>query len=181
MAILTRLARLWRADIHALLDRLESPDLVLDQSLREMQQALDEDRQALAALDREREGLAALDAGHAETWARTQGAVADALAAARDDLARPLVRRALECERRRATLGRQLEAQGALRDGLAARIAQRSARLEALRARAALRPDRPLTRDEQDRDWPEWADTEVRDEDVEIALLQAKRGLGGAT
>ncbi len=36
MAIFTRLARLLRADLHALLDRMEAPDVLLQQSLREM-------------------------------------------------------------------------------------------------------------------------------------------------
>ena len=37
MALITRLSRMMRADFNALLDRLEEPDILLAQALRDMQ------------------------------------------------------------------------------------------------------------------------------------------------
>ena len=50
MALVTRLSRLFQADFHAVLDRIEEPDLQLRQAVREMQFALDA-TSALAAAD----------------------------------------------------------------------------------------------------------------------------------
>ncbi len=45
MALVTRLTRLFQADFHAVLDRIEEPELQLRQAVREMQFALEQDRQ----------------------------------------------------------------------------------------------------------------------------------------
>ena len=42
MALATRLLRLFTADAHAMLDRLEEPDILFDQSVREMRDVIDE-------------------------------------------------------------------------------------------------------------------------------------------
>ena len=53
MALVTRLSRLFQADFHAVLDRIEEPDLQLRQAVREMQFALDQDQQRLQLLQHE--------------------------------------------------------------------------------------------------------------------------------
>ena len=53
MALVTRLSRLFQADVHAVLDRIEEPDLQLRQAVREMQLSLDQDRQRLKLLRHE--------------------------------------------------------------------------------------------------------------------------------
>jgi phage shock protein A len=60
MALVTRLTRLFRADAHAVLDRLEEPDILLRQAVREMDDEVARNGQALKALE--------LD--HAQTRAR---------------------------------------------------------------------------------------------------------------
>ena len=40
MALITRVARLFRADLHAVLDRIEEPDVLLKQAVREMEEEL---------------------------------------------------------------------------------------------------------------------------------------------
>ena len=53
MAILTRISRLFRADLHALLDYIEEPEILLRQALREMEEEIDQGRQRLQQLQRE--------------------------------------------------------------------------------------------------------------------------------
>jgi phage shock protein A len=53
MALVTRLSRLFQADFHAVLDRIEEPDLQLRQAVREMQFTLDQDQQRLKLLQHE--------------------------------------------------------------------------------------------------------------------------------
>ena len=57
MALITRFTRLFTADLHALLDRLEEPDVVLKQAIREMEEELAGREQRIRRLDLEREHL----------------------------------------------------------------------------------------------------------------------------
>ena len=47
MALITRVGRLFRADLHAVLDRVEEPEVLLRQAIREMEEELAEERQRL--------------------------------------------------------------------------------------------------------------------------------------
>ena len=53
MALITRVSRLFRADVHAVLDRIEEPDLLLRQALREMEDSFASDQQQLKLLQHE--------------------------------------------------------------------------------------------------------------------------------
>ena len=107
MALVTRLSRLFQADFHAVLDRIEEPDLQLRQAVREMQFALDQDQQRLQLLQHE---SAQLDGAAQACQASLQEFDQEldiCLAADKDDLARDLVRRKLIAEKR----AQQIEAQ----------------------------------------------------------------------
>lgn len=45
MVLLTRIVRLWKADLHGVMDQLEDKELVLKQSLREMRESLTKKQQ----------------------------------------------------------------------------------------------------------------------------------------
>ena len=51
MSIMTRLVRLCKADLHGVMDQLEDKELLLKQYLREMELALEENRENLRQLD----------------------------------------------------------------------------------------------------------------------------------
>ena len=53
MALITRVSRLFRADFNAVLDRIEEPDVLLKQALREMEEYLHRDKQQLQTLEKE--------------------------------------------------------------------------------------------------------------------------------
>ena len=53
MALITRISRLFRADFNAVLDRIEEPDVLLKQALREMEEDLHSDKQQLNFLEKE--------------------------------------------------------------------------------------------------------------------------------
>ena len=99
MALITRLSRLFEADFHAVLDRIEEPDLQLRQAVREMQLALDQNQQRLKLLQHEAEQLAK---AAVELTASLEGYDEEldiCLAANKDDLARDLLRRKLAADR----------------------------------------------------------------------------------
>ncbi|OOZ38928.1 hypothetical protein BOW53_13550 [Solemya pervernicosa gill symbiont] len=58
MALINRVTRLFRADMHAVLDRIEEPEVLLRQSIREMEEALADDEQQLRQLIEEGEQIA---------------------------------------------------------------------------------------------------------------------------
>ena len=50
MALITRISRLFRADFNAVLDRIEEPDVLLKQALREMEEDIHSDEQQMKLL-----------------------------------------------------------------------------------------------------------------------------------
>ncbi|WP_058555244.1 PspA/IM30 family protein [Thiohalocapsa sp. ML1] len=183
MALMTRLSRLLRADLHALLDRLEAPDILLAQGLRDMEDALAADAATLATLRRRQEALAEQESA----LARAADADADqldvCLDAGEDDLARGLLRRRLERERLATRLA---QASGTLTTrirALEAALDERRQRLEMLRAEAtrfAVPADDGTDRQAPSDPLGGWdalapEPAAVRDADVEVALLAAKR------
>ncbi|MEW5736420.1 MAG: PspA/IM30 family protein [Thermodesulfobacteriota bacterium] len=93
MGIMSRLARLVKADVHGVMDHLEDKGLVLSQCLREMEEELINTRNSLAArrdhlekLDKDLQGLSA----QAEKCAAD---ARDAVTREKDDMARHFLRR----------------------------------------------------------------------------------------
>jgi len=171
MALVTRISRLFQADFHAVLDRIEEPDLQLRQAVREMQYALEQDQQRLQLLQHEAEQLdkAALAAG--DKLQTLDEELDICLAAGKDDLARDLVRRKLVLERQlqashersaiierqSSTLAEQVEEQTRQLTGM-------QQKLELLVNHCAHTADTSLAAAET-----------VRSEEIEIALLREKQ------
>ena len=173
MALITRVARLFRADFHAVLDRVEEPDILLRQAIREMEDDLARDEKGYQRQQQEAEQLAK-KAGELE---RSHSALNEELdvcfAADKEDLARTLIRRRLETERSLQLLEQRREVVAAQLERLAQRLGDNRTRYESMRQKAELF-------DEQQREpdgIPAWqgADIRVRDEDVEVALLKERQ------
>ena len=173
MAFITRLARLMRADLHAMLDRLEAPDLVLAQAIREMEQAQEEDRRGLVRLEHEHVRLREQAAELARAMEQQETALDDCLSAGQDDLARSVVRRRLETERQAGALGQRLRTLTGECETRRQRLSEQETRLADLRARAALF-DLPNDSGAGPEAWSP-AGERVGDAEVEVALLRARR------
>ncbi|MGB5250798.1 MAG: PspA/IM30 family protein [Gammaproteobacteria bacterium] len=183
MAIINRVTRLFTADIHAVLDRIEEPDLLLRQSIREMELELDQSERRIDALALELEQLAS----RRQQCEKAGAGIGEQLDVCFDvgetDLARGLIRRRLELNRLVDQLDQR---QQALDKGLAQSLAmqqdQRS-KLESMRQKAELFVD---DSDHPARGLPVASDsraaggTEVSDDEVEIAFLAEKRRRAGS-
>ncbi len=175
MALVTRIARLFRADLHAVLDRIEEPEVVLRQAVREMEDALAQDLRRLESLRLEQGRLATSDCGIEETLQGIEEELDVCFSAGKEDLARVLLRRRLEAQQLRAVLARR---RTALEEGLStleARMREQRNRLEATRRQADLlaKPDNPVV--DEGTGIPEWPRFTVSAEDVEVALLREKQ------
>jgi phage shock protein A len=174
MTLITRLGRLFRADMHAVLDGLEEPTMLLRQAVRDMEDVLAGEQAARDELVAEIQRLAmALDDGRGRVAALDEE-LSLCLAANKDDLARDLVRRKLETTRHEAQL---TERQQALREAqrrIEARLIEHRQRLANLRAQAALHQRTNVVNDADD--GAGWAGaTPISDAEIEVALLRERQ------
>ena len=168
MTLLTRIGRLLRADLNAVLDGLEEPAAVLRQSLCDMQQALARGAEEEARLAREAQRLAGLvETAHAQD-ARSAEDLALCLDADQDEVARTAMRRRLEAAARLAAVMRERDAQQAQWEACAARLAAQRERLAELEARAALVPGETAS-EEGPVTWPN-AERAITEADITLAL-----------
>ncbi len=171
MALVTRISRLFQADFHAVLDRIEEPDLQLKQAVREMQFALDQDRQRLKLLRQEAKQLD-------KAAEAALGSIGDydeeldiCLAAKKDDLARDLVRRKLAAEKRLQALRQQTDSIALQSTALEKQIEEQTQQLSSMQQKLEL-----LVGEAQRLGLgPAGQADAIRNEEVEIALLREKQ------
>jgi phage shock protein A len=173
MALITRVARLFRADLHAVLDRIEEPDILLRQAVRDMEEQLAGDQQRLRLLNHEQEQIESRARELDPTLHDIEEQLQVCFDAGKDDLARALIRRRLETQRYSKHLQRRHAVLQDTRTALTARVNEQHAQLEAMRQKAEL-----LTEDaasERPGDICDSREFGVRDEDVEVAFVQEKQ------
>ncbi len=170
MALVTRLARLFQADVHAVLDRIEEPLLLLQQSVREMEADLDDDEKKLKLLNYE---ALRLEQRHEEIN-QCLGQLEDELNVCfdhgKEDLARTLIRRKLEAEQAQKTAARKQESLKQTLAVLETRISGNRGSLDSMRQKAELLGEENDTREE----FAATPHYTVREEDVEVAFLREK-------
>jgi phage shock protein A len=172
MALITRLTRLFRADVHAVLDRIEEPDVLLRQAVRDMEEECGRDAQRIALLGREREQLVARLAELDHALAECDEQLDVCFRSGEEDLARPVVRRQLEAQRLRRLAAGRLKGMDEDRAALRHRLDDNHRRLEAMRQKAELLAEEAPQATQDGWLAPELA---VRDEEVEVALLREKQ------
>lgn len=173
MALITRVSRLFRADLHAVLDRIEEPDILLRQAVRDMEEELARDQQRHKTLELEHSQLASREADMERSLAGITEELDICLDADDDNLARAQIRRRLEVEQFLRFLTGRRETCESERAQLAARMEENKARLDAMRQKAEIFAGTDTGTSSED-PWrtPEFT---VRDADVEVALLRAKQ------
>jgi phage shock protein A len=173
MALITRVSRLFRADMHAVLDRIEEPELLLRQAVREMEDELARDEQRLKAMRMEQTQVHA----RGEEVARAQQALEQELdvcfASDEQELARGVVRRKLESERLAAVLARRAQMLEESSASLAAQVEENRTRLESMRQKAEILAEESSAM----RTGDPWVGQSVvvRQEEVDVALLREKQ------
>lgn len=170
MALINRMARLFRADVNAVLDRIEEPETLLKQSIRDMEDDLAGDEQRCRLLAQEQGLILARRAELEQSLQQIENELDLCFEAGKEDLAKAQVKRRLEIQRHAKLLERQggdLEARLA---ALKTRLEQNRARLDAMRQKAELLARQPHSVNECGT--PELA---VREEEVELAWLREQR------
>lgn len=171
MALIARVSRLFKADLHAVLDQLEEPASLLRQSIREMEETLAERERHTQRLQRDRHDLdTRLD--ETETLAGELDRQLDlCFAAGNETLARRLIRRKLKAHKLAALTRARLQAVGdALADTEAA-LAHERTELEHLRQKADCFAEPPAAPRHAAHDRA----LDVGDDEVEVAFLHEKQ------
>lgn len=171
MALIRRVSRLFAADMHAVLDQIEAPDIVLRQAIREMEEELARQRQRRKWLGAEIEAVSgkieALEALVQDLDARLDVAFANGS----ETLARRLIRRKLETALFAEQSATKRQALAGQAEELDALLDTNTDQLEGMRQKAAL-----LAADCSDPG--RTGDTRasgIDEDDVEIAFLREKQ------
>ncbi len=177
MALITRVSRLFRADVNAVLDRMEEPELLLKQAVREMEEELDRDEQRAKRLALESKQIAERQSDLARQAAEAEGELDLCFDTGNEALARVLLKRKLEAQRFIKFLDRRHQELHAAADELRQRIGENRSRLESMRQKAAL-----FAAQARDEDAAAgWAEPDylrrfaISDEDVELAFLRERQ------
>ena len=168
MALINRMSRLFTADVHAVLDRIEEPDVLLKHAVREMEEELARGEQRVRALTHEHESLGERQAKTAACLADLGSQLDVCFESGNEELARKIIKRRLETERlerhvveRRAALNKELAA-------LRAAVEEQREQLDVMRQKAELlataAADDFVT-----------GDFVVGEADVEVALLRERQ------
>ena len=175
MPLINRITRLFRSDMHAVLDRIEEPDILLKQSVREMEEEIERDERRLKLLRLE---LANNRSQQGELEPKLEQLELDiCFASGKEELARVLIRRKLEAGNLMKASGRK---QQQLQDDLAeldTRLEENRGRFETMRQKLEILTQRLDREPEQGciTDYHSLRETSVSDEDVEVAFLMEKQ------
>ena len=138
MALVTRLSRLFQADFHAVLDRIEEPDIQLKQAVREMHLALDQDKQRLALLQHESDMLSKAATKTGSTLQAFDEELDICLAAKKDELARDLIRRKLLNEKQLLSFNQRSQSIDSQTERLATQIDEQCQQLASMKQKLEL-------------------------------------------
>jgi phage shock protein A len=165
MTLIARLSHLMQADLHALLDRIEEPETLLKQAVRDMEEAIDQDRRTLRTLELEQSLLAQRRTDLLGQLPRLGEELELCFSAGKQDLAKSLVRKRLETEQAVTALGNKLASLDHEHNRLQSSIAENCGRLEAVRQRVELAESRGAA-------WGTEPEAAVSEREVEIAWLR---------
>jgi phage shock protein A len=168
MALINRMSRLLTADVHAVLDRIEEPDVLLKHAVREMEEELAHNEQRARKLAHEHE---ALDERQRKTEALLAqlGAELDVcFATGNDALARKVIKRRLETERLGGQVAERRAALAKEQAALQAAVIEQREQLDVMRQKVEL-----LTAAAPGDDLRS-ADFGVGETEVEIAFLRER-------
>lgn len=170
MALITRLSRLFRADMHAVLDRIEEPQQLLQQAIREMEEALHQEEQQLKLMEHEQGELRRRRQGLEQGLAKSEEELDLCFESNKEELARSIIKRRLETERHGTLLAQKSEALAEQSRQLKPRIEQHRAELQGMRQKAEfLSSESPVTTTGPA------AEVAIRDDEIEVAFLREKQ------
>ncbi|MGZ8916453.1 MAG: PspA/IM30 family protein [Methylobacter sp.] len=171
MALITRLARLFQADMHAVLDAIEEPALLLKQSIREMEESVAADEKQIRLWEYEQRQLTGKRDRLEESLDDLEEKCALCFKSNKDDLARSFIKRKLEAQQAKQLLAETITALQEKISRLTHQLMEHQAQLTAMKQKAEVFLEEGVV---NTTNW-ENPSASVRDEDVEVAFLHEKQ------
>lgn len=173
MALITRISRLFRADFNAVLDRIEEPDVLLKQALREMEEDLHSDKQQLKFLEKESVQIETKINDIEKTIEQVNLELDICFDSNETELAKSQVKRKLEIQRYEKHLKSKLESKSTKISELKIRIQENKSRFTVMQQKLEL-----LIDEEPQVDGDTYysnINEVIKDDDIEIAFLREKQ------
>ncbi|MDH3428676.1 MAG: PspA/IM30 family protein [Gammaproteobacteria bacterium] len=178
MALINRISRLFRADLHAVLDQIEEPEALLKQAVRDMEDELAACQQRIALCAHDQAALSMRRSEVEKAISEFDAQLDLCFESDQDDLARKLIRKKLEAERLYKRLNARHAANEEYLDEQRTTFEQNDATLDSLRQKAELFAHRPAVRSDAGSEFDDtrWMarDMAVGEDEVEIAYLREK-------
>lgn len=171
MALITRISRLFAADMNAVIDRMEEPDIVLNQAIRDMQAAVGTLEQRVRKLQMQAEHLASARTAAVERCNAQAEELDVCMTANDDDLARSVIQRRLQTQRQLTDLDTRLAATQASLASRQDALSRQRSELDEMRQKAELFE---TAGDNVTTAVPPITQT-VTPQDIEVALLKEKQ------
>ena len=182
MALINRVTRLFKADFNAVLDRIEEPEQVLRQSIREMEDELAGAEHRLQMNVHEQGALNDRRAELEAKLAEINEELDLCFSRKKETLARTLVRRKLEAGRLVKRLNAKLAANEKAITDAERRIGENRAVLEGLKQKADLFTERTASGAGPEFDDAGWMAREltVSEDEIEVAFLREQQARSGS-
>lgn len=183
MSIMTRMIRLWKADMHGVMDQFEDKKLLLNQHLREMEEALEQKEAQLRNLNASRNRSGDESEKYDSEIAKLEKDLNAAIEKEKDDIARFLIRKLRPLKDHRDELERHIKRLDNEISGLKECLSEQRLAYERMQLQA-----RDFVR-KSERDGWEYAFSagtgksvhEPSDEEIELELLRRKEAVKGGT
>ena len=167
MALINRISKLFTADFHAVLDRIEEPEVLLRQAIREMEEELEAGEARLKHGKLDQAQVIARQERLVESLAGFDDELDICFESGEEALARSLIKRKLETGRLLQSATQRCELLQADLAGQQAILEENRASLDSMRQKAAVlvEDSTPVCTT---------GDTSILDEEVELAFLKEK-------
>jgi len=177
MALVNRISRLFKADFHAVLDRIEEPEQLLKQAIREMEDELVGANKRINMASHEQEGIGARRMELQKNLVEIEEELDLCFASKKQDLARSLIRRKLEGQRFLKRLENRLAGNDRSLDKMREQLTADRASLEGMKQKAAVLDQRAPDEHEPNTDDVAWMmrDLAVSDDEIEVAFLRERQ------
>ena len=180
MGMMSRFVRIWKADIHGVMDEFEDQGLVLKQGLREMEDELEKKERHLQQLEAGRDQAGRKYDAAGERYGKLESDLASGLAGGHDRICRTLIRRLKEEEQLMTSLEDYRQGLTAEIDGRRQVLGSQHRQYQEFQARS-----REFFLREEQQNWQESfaglggdiTGAAVTDEEVELELLRRKAAL----
>lgn len=171
MALITRLSRLFHADMNAVLDQIEEPELLLKQAIREMEETLIRNEQQIKLLDLEQKKLSNKEDDIAELLLDVDEQLKVCFESDKDDLAHVLIKKKLETTQYIKSITGKLANSIENSSQLKAQFKEHQSQLNSMKQKADIFEQENTIKTEN---WSNHSFS-IQDEDVEVAFLHEKQ------